>query len=56
MSAAAFFDAARALKREATENAGAGLTDAEVAALNAVISALEARHSVNQPHGPHGCR
>jgi putative chitinase len=38
MSAAAFFDAARALKREATENAGAGLTDAEVASLNAVIS------------------
>jgi putative chitinase len=38
MSAATFFDAARALKREATENAGAGLTDAEIAALNAVIA------------------
>lgn len=37
MSAAAFFDAARALKRELTQNAD-GLTQAEVDALNAVIT------------------
>ena len=37
MSAEAFFDAARTLKRERTGKAGAGLTQAEVDALNAVV-------------------
>lgn len=38
MSAAAFFDAARALKRELTGFQATGLTQAEVDALNAVIA------------------
>lgn len=37
MSAAAFFNAARSLKRELTGNAGIGLTQEEVDALNAVV-------------------
>lgn len=48
MSAAAFFDSARALKRELTGNA-AGLTDAEVAALNAVISAWKPATALLNP-------
>lgn len=38
MSAEAFFDAARAYKRERTGNPSIGLTQAEVDALNAVVS------------------
>lgn len=41
MSAAAFFDAARALKRELTGNTAIGVTQAEVDALNAVIGAWQ---------------
>lgn len=37
MSAEAFFDAARAYKRERTGNPGVGLTQAEVDALNAIV-------------------
>lgn len=37
MTAEAFFDAARALKRERTGNASIGLTQAEVDSLNAVV-------------------
>jgi hypothetical protein len=48
VSAAAFFDAARALKRELTET-GAGLTQPEVDALNAVIATWTAQAA--QPTG-----
>jgi putative chitinase len=42
MSAAAFFDAGRSLKRELTGEAAIGLTQSEVDALNAVVGAWHA--------------